>query len=134
MKKIDISDELFLRLQAQAEPLVDTIETVIERAVSSLEAGSSKAPSAPTGAVSTGKLISFDAFSPPDLKHALPKRIRIDGVVFKKNYWNALMIEMITRSAGKLPTIQAVKDEIYAPIQDGESHASGYYYAIGANI
>ena len=88
---IEISDELFARMQAFAAPLIDTQETIISRALAALEAGS------PTGSDDAGTIKAFNPAAPPSLSHTTPRRMVLAGRLLPRSetYWNSLMLAVI---------------------------------------
>lgn len=94
---VTIPDDLFTRLQKHAVPLVDTLASVIERAVAALEAGNEQAGSSRPG------LRTFNPAAAPNLAHTTPQKVLLDGTLLPKaeTYWNPLMFAVIRAVAGR---------------------------------
>lgn len=105
--KIEISAELFSRLQKLAEPFVDTPESVIERAISNLEKQNvmpqvRKPPKSSPEPKGMSSVKSFEFYSLdelPAVKHTRPTKAIIDGIECTENTWNGLNHWVHTRAA-----------------------------------
>lgn len=128
---IEITDEIFARLQKHAIPLVDTSLTVISRALDALEAGDED-PIVPTA---TGPQ-SFNPAAAPNLTHTTPRRAQVDGHSLSKGetYWNPIMFAVITAAAKKGTSADDLLDLLTIPAVKGEKVGSGYRYLPEAGI
>lgn len=105
--KIEISAELFSRLQQLAVPFIDTPESVIERAISCLEKQNAMprvrnpVKSSPELKEKTPvKSFEFNSFDQlPTVKHTRPTKAIIDGIECTENTWNGLNHWVHTRAA-----------------------------------
>ena len=96
---VELSEKTFSRLQGHAEPLVDTIESVINRILDNYEK---------TGVGSDGhaesRVTSFNPFTPPDLTHTKLIGVEIDGKppLRSETTWNGLLnlfVRKVARAA-----------------------------------
>lgn len=129
---IDLTDELFSRLQKHAVPLVDTPLTVISRALDALEAGdeepaSKDRPSGPR---------TFNPAAPPNLSHSTPRRVEVGDKQLAKNetYWNPIMFNVITEVAKKGVLTEDLLDLITIPAVTGKKEDNGYRFIPEAGI
>ncbi|MER8689903.1 hypothetical protein [Mesorhizobium sp. M0895] len=131
---MELTPQTFRRLQAHAEPLVDTIETVIARMIDAYE----QQNGAPThSSDGEGQIVrSFNPNTPPDLTHA-----KILGVTFGseklgrgQDNWNGLLNAAV-REARKQAKSDADFDSLmvvnYVP---GEKQNEGYRPLPGAGV
>jgi len=129
---IDLTDELFSRLQKHAVPLVDTPLTVIARALDALEAGDEE----PAREGQATGLRSFNPAAAPNLAHTTPKRAEIAGISLPKaqTYWNPIMFGVITEAAKQGVKAEDLLDLISSPAVKGKKEDSGYRYLPEAGI
>lgn len=129
---IEITDEIFARLQRHAVPLVDTPLTIISRALDALEAGDEDTISS---AASTGPR-SFNPAAPPNLSHTTPKRAQVAGNALPKGetYWNPIMFAVITQAAKNGVSAEDLLDLLTIPAVKGKKEGSGYRYLAEAGI
>lgn len=135
--KIEISEELFTRLQKLAVPFVDTPESVVERAISLLEMRSSAQengaikPSTP----SLSKRVFKSYESLPSVKHTKPKKIVIDTLDYADNTWSGINHWVHTRAAA-IVGIDALVSLSKANIKKGIKEENGFDYLpkIGCSI
>src|SRR4051812_30609479 len=108
--QIQLSPATFARLQKYAEPLVDDIESVINKIIDSHESkGGATPPSPPPGAKDYGS-------TPPNLTHTKVLSMEIGGKVLDKSAgWNGLLNEAILQAAAKLDDLQALKELLIIP-------------------
>jgi len=130
-RMIEISDELFARMQAFAAPLVDTPETIISRALSALEAGNGLARH-DLGS----KTRSFNPAAPPSLAHTTPKRMVLAGRVLPRaeTYWNTLMLEVIRRARDEGLTPNQLLSALSVNSVAGEKDLNGYKFLSDVGI
>jgi len=110
------------RMKAHAEPLIDTYDTVVNRALDALDAEKEKAKS------TTGESVLNPA-SPPNLAHTTVKSVVLNGKIFPagETYWNALMLAVI-RDAKQLLSTKQVSDLILCNHFIGKKESNGYKY------
>jgi hypothetical protein len=122
---VELSPDTFKRLQAHAVPLVDTIETVIQRVLDAFEQDKTAAP-ADAG---DGQAIrTFNPNSPPDLTHAKLLGVSFDGQKLGRgrDNWNGLLHHAVKAAKSK-----AKSDEDFAKLMvvnhvKGDKHDEGY--------
>jgi hypothetical protein len=127
---ITVSDGLFDRLKAHAEPFIDTPESVISRALDAMEMGK-VAPSTPR----VGPR-EFNPASPPNLAFTTPKTITLCGMTFKKGetYWNPLMFACIKEAAKKGLSPSQIGKLMIVPHANGKKDDNGYVFIPEAGI
>ena len=129
---IDLTDELFSRLQKHAVPLVDTPLTVIARALDALEAGDEEPV---LNSRSTGNR-SFNPAAAPNLAHTTPKRAQVGDVALPKaqTYWNPIMFAVISEAAKKGVSSEDLLDLLTIPSITGKKEDGGYRYIPEAGL
>lgn len=101
----EFSDATFERLKSYAEPLVDTIDTVINRALDALDEIQGRQPDS--------GMKAFNPAAPPNLAHTTVRSIELCGRILHPNetFWNTLLIavlrEAVSRGVSSL-TLEAV--------------------------
>lgn len=130
---VTIPDDLFARLQKHAVPLVDTLPTVIERALVALEAGQERVVGEGRHGVRT-----FNPAAPPNLAHTTPQRIVVEGTVLPKaeTYWNPLMFAVIraaaARGAGRDRLLELIAGNCVAGVK--EHHGYKHLADLGVSV
>jgi hypothetical protein len=129
---IDLTDELFARLQKHAVPLVDTPLTVITRALDALEAGDED----PVSPVTSAGPRSFNPAAPPNLSHTTPRRAEVAGQALPRGetYWNSILFAVLNEAAKKGTSAQDLIELLTIPCVQGEKEGSGYRYLPQAGI
>ena len=119
-----ISDQTFERLKANAEPLVDTIDSVINRALDALEA------LGPKPAISRGSPRQVDPSAPPNLAHTTVRSIELCGRILQPNetFWNTLLIAALREAAKRGHPPEALKGLLIANAVVGRKEDEGYRY------
>ncbi len=128
---VSLSSATFTRLQALAEPLVDTIETVINRALDALEASKSEPREVlPEGAE------RFNPAGPPSLSYTTVKSALLEGKRLPpaETYWNTLMYACIRAAAAKGKTPQEIDKLVLVPSVVGKKEAGGFRFIEEAGI
>lgn len=123
-QQIAISLQTVARLKAHAEPLVDTFDTVINRAVDALENANGK------GATGTdGSIPLANPAAPPNLSFTTVRSIVMNGKRFAANeaYWNHLLFAVI-REAKKSLSQEKVTELIVCNHVIGKKEKDGYKY------
>ena len=129
MIQVELSQATFERLQRLAVPLVDTIETVINRLLDRSEG----APPPRAAAASAPSV--FDPASPPPLTHTKVVAIRFDGVPMAKDVnWNGLLRETVKRLPQDLRTPESLRRLVVVNFVAGRKDDEGYRYLEEANI
>jgi hypothetical protein len=129
---IELSDELFARLQKHAVPLVDTPVSVIERALRALEAGDEE----PGSVAASNANRTFNPAAPPDLSFTTLKSAKIAGKALPKadTFWNSVMTAVILEAAARGITTQDILDLITVNSQAGQREEGGFKYLESAGL
>lgn len=132
MHMISISEETFARLQRHAVPLVDTIETVIHRALDALEL---EASGGGTGETRSGAR-SFSPSSPPNLSFTSVKSATIDGrrSIPADTYWNAILINVVRGAARRGLTADEISALLLANHVIGVRDDTGFKFVEEAGV
>lgn len=122
---LSISDETFARLQSFAVPLVDTSETVINKALDALASINGNVESAASGAVK-----DFVASAAPSLTHTKVLKVTLLGkeIGYPDNNWNGLMLHTIRAAFEKLKDKQALADLVVVNKVLGKKVVEGFKY------
>jgi hypothetical protein len=122
----DISDDTFARLQAHAEPLVDTMDSVINRALDALE----QIAGTKTGAGAPDRVGVLNPAAPPNLAHTTVKSIELCGRTLKpsETYWNTLFIAVLREGSAKGRSAGELKQLILGNCVTGRKEDEGYRY------
>jgi hypothetical protein len=138
MPQINVTQSLYDKLKALAEPFVDTPETVVTRCVdfyvSKHEAAKEEHAKPKLGDSSA---MSFAADAAPDLTFTRPLSIKLDGKTSEKKdlYWNALLFDVVGKAAAKLKSKEKLKQMILVNYADGQgSQEKGYRYIPDAGL
>lgn len=130
----EIADSTFERLKAHAEPLVDTIDSVINRALDALE---EKSGTEPHG-VGPNRVRQFNPAAPPGLAHTTVKSIELCGRVLKPNetYWNTLLIAALREATSRGTATEELKQLVLGNCLVGRKEDDGYrfYKDLGLSI
>lgn len=131
---IPLSAPTIDRLKFHAEPLVDTWDTVVNRALDALDA--SQAPKDGFSAPSL-EVRSFNPAAPPNLSHTTVKSVTMNGKHFvpSETKWNMILIEA-ARMARKDMSADKVKDVMGVNCVVGKKEEHGYKFIddIGISI
>jgi hypothetical protein len=123
--QINLSPTTFARLQQCAEPLVDDIESVINRLIDQYK----KQGIAP--AASPPKMMPG---TPPDLTWTKLLSAEINGQPLKKVDWNALLIAMVEVAATKAKPGQEVAELVIVNRVIGPKTNNGYRFVQSAGV
>lgn len=125
----DFSDATFERLKSHAEPLVDTIDSVINRALDALEQFGGGEPSA---------IQPFHPAAPPNLAHTTVRSIELCGRVLQPNetFWNTLLIAVLREAVGKGVSAITLENVLTVNCVAGRKEDDGYrfYEDLGLSI
>ena len=124
--QLNVSAATFARLQRCAEPLVDNIESVINKLIDRFE-NIPGAPAPPT----IPKVLPG---TPPDLTYTKLLTAEINGQPLKKVDWNALLIAMVELAATKATPGEEVADLVIANRVVGSKTNNGYRFVPSAGI
>lgn len=123
-QSVTLSDATFMRLQAHAVPLVDTIETVINRVLDTYEAGKSVPDSDSFGAR------VFNPAGPPNLAHTKMLSAELCGrrLPPSETKWNALLVATIREAMKRLGSAERLKDLVIVNSVLGRKEKDGYKF------
>jgi len=128
MKKIEISDELYARLQKYAKPFEDKPEDIIKMLLDAYE--NKKKKKIPEIGIK-----GYDPLNPPDLRHT-----KIISCTFNKiptsKYWNCLVDEAHIIAMKKLNSLDELLRISSSNIRKGEFAEHGFFFVreINASI
>jgi hypothetical protein len=127
---VSISQETFTRLQAHAVPLVDSIESVINKALDALESKSS-APAAP---VSSARAFNPDA--PPSLSFTTVRSVVFESVRLPpaETYWNSILNAAIREAAKRKMSASQISNLLIVNNVPGKKEDGGYRYIEEAGL
>jgi hypothetical protein len=129
MPSVEISPATFSRLQAHAEPLVDTIESVINRWGDVYEAkGGTPVPAADGGEVSNVR--EFNPNTPPNLTHTKVLAIEFGGKPLARGEanWNGLLNTAIRAAKAKAKSSADLKKLVIVNFVEGKKSDVGYRF------
>ncbi|MCR9219323.1 MAG: hypothetical protein NXI21_03765 [Alphaproteobacteria bacterium] len=129
-----LSEATWARLQAQAEPLVDTIETVINRALDALEAAGDPAAGPFAAGAAAQEPAVFDPDSPPDLTFTRLRSAVLNGEGVHPLQWNRLLRAAIAGGAAKGLGASRLRDLLPLNAQPGRHSAQGYKWVPEAEL
>lgn len=134
MPTITISDESFKKLQALAEPFVDTPETVIATlAAAELQ----RRGSAQTVGITGTAARSYPVLDPDDhenLTHTRLLAATIDGDPMHRPKWNNVLDELHVIGRSRLGSFEALRKASGANLKDKKYEQNGYRYLPGADL
>ena len=131
MRKVEINQSTFERLQGCAEPFVDTLDAVINRAIDALErANLSPADRTPERTTATSDdSISFDANAPlPDVKHTKVLRAVVGGRSVRRPNWNNVWRHVLRLAVDAGHSADEIRYLCAANVVAGEKEDEGYHY------
>jgi hypothetical protein len=130
MRQVELSDSTFQRLQKSdlAEPLVDTIETVIIKLLDAQEKKSSVHNGTLNSTQTAPQPRNFDAISPPDLTHTKLLSAKLDGSYIRETKWNQLLVEAIRLGRKRATTDDELRRLIPVNFVTGKRDTDGYHF------
>jgi len=130
----EIADATFERLKAHAEPLVDTIDSVINRALDALEERSGTEPHS----LAPGRIRQFNPAAPPGLAHTTVRSIELCGRILKpqETYWNTLLIVALREAKSRGTETDELQRLVLGNCLVGRKEDEGYrfYKDLGLSI
>lgn len=125
---VDLAPTTFTRLQAHAVPLVDTIESVINRLLDAYEAKDG----APVPAADGGDSIvrQFNPNTPPSLTHTKVLAIEFNGKSLTRGEanWNGLLDAAVRAAKAKAKTSADLKKLVIVNFVEGKKSDEGYRF------
>lgn len=125
---VDLSPQTFTRLQGLAVPLVDNIETVINRLLDFYEAKNGAANVQAEASPADAR--DFNPAMPPDLKHTKVLNVMLNGKELGRaeSNWNAILNTTIREAMHKLKKVDAVKRLVIVNSKVGRKEDEGYRF------
>jgi len=126
MPEVTIQESTFERLQRHAKPLVDTIDTVMNRALDALEQTAGEP--APGGGHGTEPERRIDPRMLPNLKHTKVLDASIEGKPVAKPNWNMLLDEMLRRAMKRVGNFEKLRQLCPVNMVKGRKEDEGFSY------
>jgi hypothetical protein len=130
---VELSPNTFSRLQGLAVPLVDTIESVINRVIDAYE---SNAMTPAANGAGDQQIRAFNPNTPPDLTHT-----KILGVTFSgkdlgrgEDNWNGLLNAAVRAAKARSKSAAEFKQLMIVNFVEGEKQNEGYRPLSGTGI
>ncbi len=129
MPDIAVEQSTFERLQHHAKPLVDTPDTVVNRALDALEL-SATPPTLPPLLRQSPAVAerNFDWRAPPDVTHTRLSDAALQGRRIEKPNWNLLVNRMLVLATELLSDFEAVRKVCPVNMVRGFKDDEGYRY------
>lgn len=125
---IEISSKTFTRLQAHAIPLVDDIESVINRLIDEYE-GINGAPAVKSNNGEQRSVRQFNPLAPPDLTHTKVLSVELNGKPLDgRTNWGNLLVAAIREAKAKAKSINEFKKLIVINYVDRQKEHEGYKF------
>lgn len=129
MHQVELSDATFARLQKLAVPLVDSIETVIEKLLDACERErSADANGGRKPAQNTVEPRQFSANSPPNLTHTKVLSVKLNGRHLRETTWNGLLLEAIRLAKAKARSSDELRRLVPVNFVHGKKEDEGYRF------
>ncbi len=126
---VEISPQTFTRLQAHAIPLVDNIESVINRFIDYYEAKSGTPVVESSGDAESSNTRQFSPFNPPDLTHTKVLAVEFNGKPLDgRTNWGSLLIAAIREAKAKAKSISDFKKLIVVNFVERQKEDEGYKF------
>lgn len=126
MPEVTIQESTFTRLQRHAKPLVDTIDTVMNRALDALEQMAASPESGDGQGPQDERRIDHRAL--PNVKHTKVLDASIEGAQIAKPYWNVLRNEMLRRAMKRVHSFEKLRQVCPVNMVKGRKTDEGYDY------
>lgn len=125
---VELSPTTFMRLQAHAVPLVDTIESVINRLLDAQEAKGG-APVVGGDGENTS-IRQFNPHTPPDLTHTKVLAVEFDGAALDRGEanWNGLLNAAVRKAKSKAKSAADLKRLLAVNFIEGAKADEGYRF------
>ena len=131
MRRVEINQSTFERLWKCAEPFVETLDSVINRAIDALEkANVSPADRTPERTTATSDdAISLDANAPlPDVKHTKVLRAVVGGRSVRRPNWNNVWRHVLRLAVDEDRSMDEIRYLCAVNLVAGEKEDEGYHY------
>jgi hypothetical protein len=117
---------VFARLQRHAKPLVDTIDTVVNRALDALE--QTAAPPTPESGYGIPAEQRIDPRALPSLTHTKVLEASVDGEPIARANWNLLLNETLRCVMKRVGSFEKLKQVCPVNMVKGRKEEEGYSY------
>lgn len=124
MHNISIETETFERLQSHAQPLVDTVDAVVNRALDAMEHSMVKGGHENTVRIER----EVDPDSLPDLKHTKVITAKLADEDIARPNWNRLLDRMIVRTMLEVGDLDELRRRCPANMVRGRKSVEGYHH------
>ena len=124
MPDITIEQATFERLQRHAQPLVDTVDAVVNRALDALETGAWRRPDEVAPAVER----KVDPDRLPDLTHTKVLAARLAAEDVERPNWNRLLDRVLVLSKGRVADLDGLRRLCPANMVPGRKTEEGYHH------
>jgi len=123
---VELSPSTFIRLQAHAVPLVDTIESVINRLLDTFETKGG----VPVAGEEGENVRQFNPHTPPDLTHTKVLAVEFDGKALERGdaNWNGLLNAAVRKAKGKAKSAADLKRLLAVNFVEGSKADEGYRF------
>jgi hypothetical protein len=131
MPEVTIQDSTFARLQRHAKPLIDTIDTVMNRALDALEQVAVP-PVQENGGPTHERQIDPRAI--PNLTHTKVLDAAIEGEPLTRANWNTLLENMLRRAMKRVGTFDKLRQVCPVAMVKGRKVDEGYSHLADIDI
>lgn len=132
MKTVEISDEAFSFLKANAEPLVDTVETTLDRLLAELRLRRENSDGADKEAAA--QALKFGPKNLPNVTHTKFLAAYVNGSPVKKRDWNHLLAAAMAAAANSGCSKAEVLSCAPVNIVESTDYAYSYYAVPGLGV
>ena len=132
MPEVTIQDSTFERLQRHAKPLIDSTDTVIDRALDALEQVEGHPALNSENKAEAERQIDLRML--PNLTHTKVLDASIDGKQIARANWNLLLDEMLRRVMKRVGTFEKVRQLCPVNLVKGKKEDEGYSYLSDIDI
>ena len=127
MPDITIEQTTFARLQSHALPLVDTVDTVVKRALDALDASEGR------GSGKAGKSLmqvdhEVDLRRLPDVTHTKLLAARVDREEIEKPNWNRILDRVVVLAMQNVGSFDQLNRMCPVNMVSGQKTVEGYHY------
>jgi hypothetical protein len=131
MQRIEVSDELFQRMQKHAQPLVDTAETLLTRFVDAFEKFATDTGVNPKPHPHP---LTFTYKNLPNLTHAKLLKASLSGQPRFESTWNSLLDRLIEIAVEREMSVDDIREIPGLNVVVGRRTTDGYHYLSKAGM
>ncbi|MBU6296750.1 MAG: hypothetical protein KGJ79_16325 [Alphaproteobacteria bacterium] len=151
-RTVEISESNFKRIQDISEPLVDTVDSVLQRLLDAYQRDSHPQSFGKEVTRSSRLLAAYldreeideaksdpikreyDPFDPPDLTHTGISAAKFGGETISSPNWNSLLDTAIRFAIGKLGGVEPLRKVVSINVAEGRKTDQGYRYLADVNV